>query len=88
LARELRRAQREVDEIEERIEALEAQIASVSAALEDPALYTGTGGLSEAKRLALQLEAAKRDLDAALERWTSSTDEVEQLNRELAATET
>jgi ATP-binding cassette subfamily F protein 3 len=88
LARELRRAQREVDEIEPRIEELESQIATVSAALEDPALYTGTGGLSEAKTLAVQLERAKRELDAALERWTAATAEVEQLNREQAATET
>jgi len=88
LARELRRVQREVDEVEQRISALESQIAAVSAALEDPALYTGAAGLGEAKALGVELEKAKRELDAALERWTAATDEVEELNRELAATET
>jgi ATP-binding cassette subfamily F protein 3 len=88
LTRELRRAQRTVDEIEQRIEVLETKIASVGAALEDPQLYTRATGLNEAKTLGAQLENAKRELDIALEQWTVATDEVEELNRELAATET
>ena len=88
LTRELRRAQRSVDEVEQRIEALEAKIASVGSALEDPQLYTRATGLNEAKKLGAQLGNAKRELDIALEQWTIATDEVEELNRELAATET
>ena len=88
LARELRRAQKVVDENEKQIESLEMQIADVSAALENPELYTRPAGLNEAKTLGAQIERAKRDLDAALERWTAATEEVEALNRELAAIET
>jgi ATP-binding cassette subfamily F protein 3 len=88
LTRELRRAQRNVEEVEHRIEALETKIASIGAELEDPQLYTRVSGLNEAKTLGAQLENAKRELDIALEQWTVATDEVEQLNRELAATET
>src|SRR5436190_551257 len=88
LTRELRRAQRNVDEVEKRIERLEAKIATVSAALEDPQLYTRATGATDAATLGGQLEHAKRRLDAALEQWSAATDEVEELNRELAASET
>jgi chromosome segregation ATPase len=85
LTRDLRRAQRAVDEAEQQIGALERQITSISAALEDPQLYTRATGLGEARTLGRELEAAKRELDASLERWTAATDEVEALNRELAS---
>jgi ATP-binding cassette subfamily F protein 3 len=84
LTRELRRAQRNVEETEQRIEWLEGQIASVSAALENPELYTRGSGIEEARTLAKQLEEAKRELDITLERWTAATEGVEALNRELA----
>ena len=85
LTRELRRVQRALEETEQRIESLEAQIASLSKALEDPQLYTRATGQGEARVLGTQLEMAKRELDATLERWTAATDEVEALNRQLAS---
>ena len=85
LTRELRRAQRAVEETEQRIETLEAQIANISTALEDPELYTRPTGPSEARTLGGELEALKEQLDATLERWTAATEEVEALNRELAS---
>ena len=88
LTRDLRRAQRSVEEVEQRIETLEREIARTSAALEDPALYTKPNGVAEAKTLGVSLERAKRELDAALERWNVATEAVEALNRELASTET
>jgi ATP-binding cassette subfamily F protein 3 len=87
LTRDLRRAQRVVEEAELRIGALEGRITSISAALEDPQLYTRATGPGEATTLGRELEAAKCELDAALEGWTAATDEVEALNRELASTE-
>jgi len=77
-----------VEEVEQRIETLEREIARTSAALEDPALYTKPNGVAEAKTLGVSLERAKRELDAALERWNVATEAVEALNRELASTET
>ena len=85
LTRDLRRAQRAVEEAEQRIETLETRIATISAALEDPQLYTRATGPSEARTLGGELESLKRELDAILERWTEATDEVEALNRELAS---
>ena len=77
-----------MEEIERQIEALEAQITTIGAALEDPQLYTGIAGVTEAQSLGAQLDQAKRELDLALERWTVATDEVEELNRELSSIET
>ena len=88
LTRELRRARRDVETVEKTIDELEAEIATVSAALEDPELYTRATGATDAATLGGQLERAKRRLDAALEQWSAATDEVEELNRELAASET
>ena len=85
LTRDLRRAQRAVEEAEQRIATLEAQITTISSALEDPQLYTRPTGPSEARTLGGELETLKGQLDATLERWTAATEEVEALNRELAS---
>src|SRR6266487_2845285 len=75
--KDLRRAQRELDEAEAAVVDLEAQVARVVAALEDPALYTRPDGAATAHTLGAQLETLKRDLDAGLERWTQATEQVE-----------
>ena len=70
--RQERIAQRELDQEEGRIGALEAQIAAITATLEDPALYTRDGGVAEATRLGAELEVMRRDLDAAMARWAAA----------------
>src|SRR5438105_3389688 len=75
--KDLRRAQRELDEAEAAVAALESEVARVVAALEDPALYTRPDGAATAHTLGAQLETLKRDLDAGLERWTQATEQVE-----------
>ncbi len=75
----LRRAQRDLEEAEAAVAELEARIAPVVAALEDPALYTRPDGAATARKLGAELETLKRDLDAALERWTQATERVETL---------
>src|SRR5207248_279278 len=74
---ELRRAQRELEQAEAAVAALEAQVATVVAALEDPALYTRPDGAARAHELGAQLEMLKRELEAGLERWTQATEQVE-----------
>src|SRR5712691_8666616 len=74
---ELRRAQREVEEAEAAVAALESEVARVVAALEDPALYTRPDGARAAHELGVQLETKKRELEAGLERWTRATEQVE-----------
>jgi ATP-binding cassette subfamily F protein 3 len=76
---ELRRARREAEEAEATVMRLEAEVAEVVAALEDPALYTRPGGAAAAHELGAQLEVLKRKLDGALERWSGATERVEAL---------
>jgi ATPase subunit of ABC transporter with duplicated ATPase domains len=78
--RDLRKAQREVEEAEAAVATLEADVARVVAALEDPALYTRPDGVTTAKQLGAQLETLKRTLEAGLERWTRATEQVETLS--------
>ncbi len=75
--KELRRAQREVEEAEAAVAALESEVERLVAALEDPALYTRPDGARAAHELGLQLETKKRELEAGLERWTRATEQVE-----------
>jgi ATP-binding cassette subfamily F protein 3 len=75
--KELRQAQRELEEAEAQVAELESQVANVVAALEDPALYTRPDGAATARQLGGQLETLKRSLEAALERWTHATEQVE-----------
>jgi ATP-binding cassette subfamily F protein 3 len=75
----LRRAQRDLQEAEAKVADLEAQVAPVVAALEDPALYTRPDGAKAARQLGIQLETLKRSLDLALEQWTQATQRVEHL---------
>jgi ATP-binding cassette subfamily F protein 3 len=75
--KELRRAQRELEEAEARVTELESHVAKVVAALEDPALYTRPDGATTAQQLGAQLETLKRSLDSGLERWTRATEQVE-----------
>jgi len=75
--KELRRARQELDEAEARVTELESAVARVVGTLEDPALYTRPDGAAKARELGAELETLKRDLDAALERWTLATEQVE-----------
>ena len=75
--KELRRAQRELEEAEAQVADLESKVAVVIAALEDPALYTRPDGAATARTLGAELESLQRGLEAGLERWTQATEQVE-----------
>jgi ATP-binding cassette subfamily F protein 3 len=74
--------QRELELEEARITELEARTTALMAQLEDPELYTRPGGLEDAKRLGTELEVTKRELDAALARWSAASDALELSGRE------
>ncbi len=78
--RERRAAERELADAEAEVARLEAAVASLTAALEDPDLYTRPDGVAEARRLGADLDARRRDLDAALARWTAATERAEALS--------
>jgi ATP-binding cassette, subfamily F, member 3 len=81
--RQLRQAEKALSDSEVAVNELESNVAALTAKLEDPALYTRAGGVEESARLGVQLEVAKRALDAALERWTAASDELERLSTNL-----
>jgi ATP-binding cassette, subfamily F, member 3 len=85
LTRELRRVQRDVDELETSIAAIEQEVARLGAELENPELYTRPDGPREAATLGAQLDKAKRELDQALDLWSRATEQLEELKRELSA---
>jgi len=47
----------------------DARVASLTALLEDPALYDSPTGIERARELSAELDSAKRELDAAVGRW-------------------
>ena len=77
--RQLRVAQRALEDAEARVSELEQRVATITAALEDPELYARPDGVAEAGRLGLELEAMKHELDAALERWTAASEGIQAL---------
>ena len=72
--RQQRAAQREVEQSEAQIASLEARIAEVTAALEDPELYTRPNGTAQAAKLGTELEKLKAELDSAFAQWTAATE--------------
>ena len=72
--RKQRVAQRELEQVEARIEELESGIAAISGKLEDPDLYTRAGGVEEAKRLGEELERLKTELESSFAKWTAASE--------------
>ncbi|MDQ3097588.1 MAG: ATP-binding cassette domain-containing protein, partial [Chloroflexota bacterium] len=67
-----RAARKKLEETEARVNDLEAQVAVVTRALENPELYTRPNGPAEAKRLGARLDELKAQLDRTLEEWTEA----------------
>jgi ATP-binding cassette subfamily F protein 3 len=67
-----RRQKREAEQLERDVAAAEARVAALEAELADPALYAGSAeGARKAGALTKELDAARRALDALMERWIS-----------------
>jgi len=71
-----REAKRRAESLEARVESLEAKVAELTRQLEDPSLYTTDEGTARAVALGKDLDRAKRELDRALEEWTSAVEAV------------
>ncbi|HUQ99508.1 MAG TPA: ATP-binding cassette domain-containing protein, partial [Gemmatimonadaceae bacterium] len=74
-----RDARREVEACEKEVSSLEKQVSELTALLEDPALYTTREGTEKSLKAGKQLDAIRRKLDAALEKWTNATERAEKL---------
>ena len=75
--RQQKAAEEALARLELRVAELEAQVASLTSALEDPSLYTRPNGVSEATRLGMELDAARRELDEVLAQWTKASERLE-----------
>jgi ATP-binding cassette subfamily F protein 3 len=77
----LKSAEEELARQELRVAELEARIASLTSALEDPELYTRGDGVPEATRLGMDLDSVQRQLDEALDAWSRASEELERASR-------
>lgn len=72
-----RTAQRELERAEKDVAQLETRVSEITAALEDPHLYTTSDGLSRAPALGTELDSTRAALDAAIARWERAVELVE-----------
>jgi ATP-binding cassette, subfamily F, member 3 len=68
-----RAAERAVEEAESRVSECEARVAAIRGQLEDPALYATASGSTQAHELGVQLEAAREELERALQKWEKAS---------------
>ena len=84
--RQLRQAQERAARAERQVAELELEVGAVTAALDDPELYTRPSGVEEASRMGARLDALHAQLDAALAAWEQDTASLESLERAMAST--
>jgi hypothetical protein len=77
-----RSARRALEAAEERVTVCEERVAAIRAQLEDPALYATNEGAARSQVLGKELDAARTELEQALKKWESASEE-----RDLAADE-
>jgi ATP-binding cassette subfamily F protein 3 len=75
----MRTAQKRVSDLEGEILALETRIETLTHALEDPELYTKNGGVERARKMGVDLEGRKRELERALDDWGKATEALDTL---------
>jgi ATP-binding cassette subfamily F protein 3 len=75
--RQLKLAEEELARLELRVASLEGKVAALTSALADPALYTRANGVDEARKLGIDLEAARRELDETLADWAKASERLE-----------
>jgi ATP-binding cassette subfamily F protein 3 len=79
--RTTRRALRQqVEMYETEVGALERKVAELTALLEDPELYTTREGAGKSAVVGRELDGARRELEAAIQRWSDATERAEQLS--------
>jgi ATP-binding cassette subfamily F protein 3 len=72
-----RDARKKAENAERLVSDLEAKVGAITAELADPALYTNEAGKKKALDAGKQLDRLKKQLDQAIEAWTSATEAAE-----------
>ena len=70
-------AHRELERAEKDVARLEAKVAEITAALEDPELYTTPAGVTRAQTLGVELDESRAALDDAIARWERAVEVAE-----------
>ena len=76
----LRDITRQVEKCEKEVGVLERRVAELTALLEDPELYTTREGTDRSLIAGKELDEARRELDAAIDKWTAATERAEHLS--------
>lgn len=79
-----RDARKRAEEAEKQVADLESKIAALTADLADPRLYTTEDGKRRALKSGGELDALKKKLDSAIERWTQATEAAEEASGSAA----
>ncbi len=74
-----RTARRTVETTEARVHQLDAEVTTLHAALEDPALYAAADGATVAAKHSARLKMARVELDQAYAEWTRATEALDKL---------
>jgi ATP-binding cassette, subfamily F, member 3 len=77
----LRQARERAAEAERKVSEIDGEISTLTATLDDPGLYTKTGGVEQAHKLGARLDALRARLDKALATWEQETAALEALER-------
>jgi ATP-binding cassette subfamily F protein 3 len=75
----LRRARKQLEEAEQRVQLLEAEVAALTARLDDGALYDTPAGVEKATRWGRELDQAREGLEEAMAHWADASETVERL---------
>jgi ATP-binding cassette subfamily F protein 3 len=79
--RSLRQARERAADAERKVSEIDGEITTLTTTLDDPELYTKSGGVERAHKLGAQLDALRARLDKALAAWEKETAALEALER-------
>ncbi|MCY7379275.1 MAG: ATP-binding cassette domain-containing protein [Gemmatimonadaceae bacterium] len=77
----LKQARERAAEAERKVSELDVEITTVTTTLDDPELYTKSGGVEQAHKLGARLDGLRARLDKALATWERETAALEKLER-------
>ena len=83
--RQLRDARARAERAEQDVAMLEQEMDELTRTLDDPGLYTKSGGVAEARRLGARLDSLRSRLDEALAAWERDTAALEALERAMVS---
>ena len=81
----LRQARERAAAVEQTVSDIEGEISTLTTTLDDPGLYTRSGGVEEAHKLGARLDTLRAKLDKALATWEQETAALEALERATAS---